>query len=145
MNNYEEPIIITQTFSNSLEEVWNAISKHEEMVIWYFPMLEKFEAVVGFETAFTVSVEDRVYPHQWKVTEVIPMKKLAYDWTFEGFEGRSDSIFQLSEKDGQVELTLTNNVLEKFPEGIPEFQRESAVGGWTYLLKDSLVKYLQDK
>ena len=145
MNKYEEPIIITQTFKNSVEDVWNAISKRDEMALWYFPMLEKFEAVVGFQTAFTVSVEDRVYPHQWIVTEVIPMKKLAYDWTFEGYAGRSDSIFELIEKEGEVELILTNNVLEKFPDGIPEFKRESGLAGWNYLIKESLVKYLDKK
>ena len=137
------PIILKQTFNNALPEVWNAISVLEEMQNWYFPMLPSFKAEVGFETTFTVSVEDRVYPHQWKVTEVVPMKKIAYEWTFDGYEGRSISIFELIPHQGATELILIDKVLKKFPEGIPEFKRESAVAGWNYLIKESLAQYLK--
>jgi len=35
-------------------------------------------------------------------------------------------------------------VLEDFPQDIPEFKRESGLAGWTYLILESLQKYLAD-
>ncbi|MEL7124229.1 MAG: SRPBCC domain-containing protein, partial [Bacteroidota bacterium] len=86
--------------------------------------------------------EGRVFPHQWKIMEVIPQQKIVYNWRYEGYAGDSMVSFELIENDAQTTLRLTHQVLESFPQDIPEFTRESCLGGWNYFIKESLSKYL---
>jgi uncharacterized protein YndB with AHSA1/START domain len=113
------------------------------MTQWYFSNIPAFEAVVGFETRFVVAVEDRVYPHYWKVTEVLPQKRLAYEWEFEGYEGKSLSLFEVMEVEAGTKLRLTASTIAPFSENIPEFKRESGVAGWNYFIRESLKAYLE--
>lgn len=145
MENLQDPIQIEQTFNVPSEKVWHALTDLDEMRQWYFSNIPSFEAKVGFETQFTVQVEDRAFHHQWKVTEVIPQQKIAYEWTFDGYPGRGVSLFELKGNDKETTLRLTATVIEKYPDDIPEFKRESGVAGWNYLLKESLKYYLQSK
>jgi len=40
-------------------------------------------------------------------------------------------------------LRLTHQVLEDFPEDIPEFSRESGVKGWEFIIQKSLREFLE--
>lgn len=139
----DDPIIIEQTFNSSLENVWDAISVLEKMKKWFFNNIASFEPKVGFETRFVVQVEDRIFPHLWKLTEVIPKKKITYDWRYEGYPGISIVVFELFEEADKTTLRLTSTLVESFPDNIPEFKRESGVEGWTYFIKKSLKEYLE--
>ena len=145
MSSPDAPIIVEQNFNSSIKNVWNALTVLDEMTKWYFSNIPTFEPVVGFTTKFIVQVEDRIYAHLWKITEVLPMKKIAYEWKFEGYFGSSISLFELEEEGNQTKLKLTATVIEKFPDNIPEFKRESAIEGWNYLIKESLRDYLAEK
>ena len=145
MNSAEEPIIVEQNFDTSIENVWNALTVLDEMTQWYFSNIPSFDPVEGFTTKFIVQVEDRIFPHLWKITEVVPMKKISYEWKFEGYPGSSISLFELSEEKNKTKLKLTATVIEKFPDNIPEFKRESGVVGWNYLIKERLRDYIKDK
>lgn len=145
MNSKEEPIVVVQRFDTSIENVWNALTVLHEMTQWYFPNIPSFEPVRGFTTKFIVKVEDRIYPHIWKITEVLPKKKIEYEWKFDGYTGSSISLFELAQDGNQTKLKLTATVIEKFQDNIPEFKRDSAVGGWNYLIKESLRDYLNAK
>ncbi|MTI29585.1 SRPBCC family protein, partial [Xanthovirga aplysinae] len=144
MKNTEEPIVVEQSFDSSVENVWDAITVYNKMIKWFFPNLPSFEPVVGFETRFVVQNEGRIFPHLWKLTEVIPMKKIIYDWRYEGYPGRSVVIFELMEEGNKTKLKLTSKVLEDFPDHIPEFKRESGVEGWSYLIQKSLKEYIEE-
>ncbi|MBT8281491.1 MAG: SRPBCC domain-containing protein, partial [Muriicola sp.] len=61
---------------------------------------------------------------------------------FEEYPGASTSTFEISGTNHQSELVLTVFVQEDFPSGIPEFKRESCIGGWEYFLLGNLKKYL---
>lgn len=143
MENTNEPIIVEQIFDSSVQQVWEAITVLDKMKKWFFPNIPSFEPVVGFKTAFIIQSEDRVFPHKWTLTEVIPMKKIAYEWQFEGYPGKAISTFEIEEGDSYTTLRLTATVLEKFPDHIPEFKRESGVAGWNYFIKGSLKGYLE--
>ncbi|MBV7340092.1 SRPBCC domain-containing protein, partial [Chloroflexi bacterium TSY] len=104
---------------------------------WFFNNIESFEPKVGFETRFVVQVEDRNYPHLWKLTEVVPMKKICYEWRFEGYPGSAISEFEIYEVGNRARLRLTYTVVEDFPDNIPEFERKSGVEGWNYFIKDT--------
>ena len=129
MKKNEEPIFVEQTFNQSIDTVWNAITEIDQMRQWYFESIPSFKPEVGFETHFNVETQDRNFMHLWKVTEVIPLKMLAYNWKYEDISGDSFVIFELFEENQMTKLSLTPQVLEDFPDDIPEFKRESGVEG----------------
>jgi len=141
----EAPVIVEETFNAPLQSVWNAITVAGEMRAWYFDNIPAFEARVGFETEFMVSNEGREFPHQWLVTEVVPLKKISYDWRFGNWPGRGLVTFELSSQGGSTKLKVTNAVLEDFPDDVPEFKRESCLGGWQYFIGQSLRGYLEKR
>lgn len=137
-----EPIVeVTQQFQESVENVWKALTDVNEMTQWFFDNIPEFEPTVGFKTQFTVTSENRVFPHLWEITEVIPFQKIVYNWRYEGYKGDSFVTFQLSEIDNQTQLTVSTKVIEDFPDTIPEFKRDSCIAGWNYFIKTSLVNY----
>jgi len=143
MKKNEEPIIVEQTFKASVDTVWNAITEIEQMRQWYFESISSFKPEVGFETHFNVESQDRNFLHLWKVTEVVPFKMLAYNWKYENYPGDSFVKFELFEENKMTKLILTHQVLEDFPDDIPEFKRESGVEGWTFFINNRLKEFLE--
>lgn len=144
MRKEDEPVVVEQIFDRPSDVVWNAITRIDQMRQWYFPNIPAFKAEVGFETRFNVQNEGRDFLHLWKVTEVVPKKKLVYDWRFEGYAGDSFVVFELFEQDNSTKLKLTCHVRESFPQDVPEFKRESCVAGWDYFIRKSLKEYLEN-
>jgi uncharacterized protein YndB with AHSA1/START domain len=141
-SNYES-IIVEQIFNTSISTVWDAITKVDQMRQWFFENIESFKPEVGFETKFNVQAESRSFLHLWKITEVVPMKKIVYDWRYEGLSGEGNVMFELIELGNQTKLRLTNLGLESFPKDIPEFTRESCIKGWSYFIKNRLKEFLK--
>jgi uncharacterized protein YndB with AHSA1/START domain len=137
MKRDEEPVVVEQDFSCSAALLWNAISDAERMRRWYFDCIPEFRAEIGFTTRFDIDAGERTFPHVWKVVEVDPGRKLAYSWRYDGYSGASTSIFEVSR------LILSCVVNEDFADDIPEFTRDSCLGGWRYLINDSLKSYLK--
>jgi len=134
--NLEEAIVIEQTFNAPIAWVWKALTDKDEMKRWYFD-LKEFKPAVGFEFEFTVEHEGFKYSHLCKITEVIPQKKLAYTWRYEGYEGDSLVTFELFADGDKTRLKLTHVGLETFPK-LPAFARENFVKGWTEIIGASL-------
>lgn len=143
MKDTNEAIIVEQTFSRPVDKVWGAITSIEEMRQWFFDNIKSFKPEVGFETRFNVQSGNRNFPHLWKLTEVVPLKKIMYNWKYGGYPGDSTVTFELFEQHEQTMLRLTHTGMESFPEDIPEFSRESCTEGWNYLIKGSLKEYLE--
>ncbi|MHA6246554.1 SRPBCC family protein [Pontibacter sp. CAU 1760] len=143
MKSTDSPIIVAQTYQATREQVWKAITEPEQMRQWFFQAIPDFKPEVGFETEFEVQAESRSFPHQWRVTEVEPLHKLVYNWRYEGYSGDSYVVFELFEKGLQTQLRLTAVTTADFPEDIPEFRRESCIGGWEYFIQEGLYDYLQ--
>jgi len=143
MRKGDDPIIVEQSFNTSIESVWKAITDIDQMRQWFFENIPSFKPEVGFETQFNVQSQDRNFLHMWKVTEVVPLRLIRYNWKFEGYQGDSFVVFELFEENNLTKLQLTAQVLEDFPEDIPEFKRESCIDGWTYFIKKSLKEFLE--
>lgn len=143
MKTTEPPIVIIETFNNSSASVWSALTNPNEMRQWYFKQMPDFKASVGFTTEFMVTNEGRKFPHLWTVTEVIPNKKITYNWKIPNYPGNSYVTFELKENKSFTSLTLTNVVTEDFPDDVPEFKRESGIAGWNYFIKERLKAYLE--
>lgn len=144
MKTTEDPIIVEHIFNQSIKRVWNAITQLDEMTQWFFDNIPTFEPVEGFKTQFTVQSEDRFFPHVWEITEVIPKKKIVYNWSYSGYKGDSFVTFELIDYGHQTKLRLITQVIEDFPDDIPEFKWESCLAGWNYFIKDRLVTYLKN-
>jgi len=143
MRKGDDPIIVEQSFNTSIESVWKAITEVDQMRQWFFENIPSFKPEVGFETQFNIQSQDRNFLHMWKVTEVVPLRLIRYNWKFEGFQGDSYVVFELFKENNLTKLQLTAQVLEDFPEDIPEFKRESGIEGWTYFIKKSLKEFLE--
>ena len=138
----EPPVVVEQDFDVPIGLLWQANTDINEMRQWYFEIIPDFKPEVGFETQFTIENEGRNFLHTWKVTEANAPRKIVYDWSFEGYEGKLYTVFELSELNEKTRLTLNCIVREDFPDGIPEFERESCLGGWNYFIKESLKSYI---
>ena len=138
----EAPIIVEQNYDRSVSDVWNAITEVGEMRKWFFDNIPDFKAEVGFCTQFPVESADRSFLHLWEVTEVVPQRKIVYNWQYEEFEGDSCVTLEVSGDNQSARLKVTLRVLADFPDDIPEFTRESGIGGWTYFVNDRLKAHL---
>lgn len=142
MKRADQPIIIEETYNKPVKSVWAAITEPEQMRKWFFENMPDFKPEVGFEVEFEVEAGGRVFPHQWKITKVEPGKLIEYNWKYGGYEGDAYVTFELTKEGNSTSLRLTNIIVEDFQEDIPEFKRESCIGGWNYFIKERLKEYL---
>lgn len=139
-----KPIIVEQSFNSTIGDLWEAISNSEKMKQWFFGEIHSFVPEIGFKTQFNVKAESRDFMHVWEITELIPMKKMVISWKYAGIKGDAFVHFELFEEEGGSKLRLTNMGLESFPQHIPEFSRESCIGGWEYFIKGNLKDFLEN-
>ena len=142
MTESSEPIVVEQVFDASKGTVWRAITDREQMVRWFFENIPAFKAEAGFETQFNVESGERDFLHMWRVTEVVPLKRIQYDWKYDGYPGDSFVVFELSEQGDKTTLRLAHQARESFPEDIPEFRSENCLAGWTYFIRERLAEFM---
>jgi uncharacterized protein YndB with AHSA1/START domain len=138
----DPPIITQESFNKPISEVWKAITNCEQMKEWFFYNIPNFEAKIGFKTKFNVKSENRDFLHLWKVIDLVPNKKITTNWKYQNIKGDSNVTFGLNEDQKGTTLTVTCEILEDFPQNIPEFKTESCQAGWNYFIKDRLKNYL---
>ncbi|NNK83795.1 MAG: SRPBCC domain-containing protein [Flavobacteriaceae bacterium] len=138
----DEPVIVTQLFKCSKERLWKAITEYDKMLKWFFEEIPDFKAEVDFITSFNVKAPSQDFYHLWEIIEVIPFKKIVYNWKYKDFKGDSNVTFNLLEKGHSTLLILTTEILEDFNDSIPEFTRDSCENGWKYFVQERLVSYL---
>ena len=138
----DDPVVVTQKFAESLDRVWQAITQRDQMQEWFFSEIESFEPITGFETRFNVVCENKNYLRVWKLLDVVPGEKIVYDWRYDGLPGAGKVTWELQESDSGTQLTLTNEIVETFPEDDPNFKRESCEAGWGYFINEQLPDFL---
>jgi len=143
MTTKETPVMVEETFQYGTKDLWEAITNIDKMKLWYFENIPDFKPVVGFKTEFNVTSEDRNFLHQWEITEVQPLKKITYKWHFKNYQGDALVHFELFSKNKVTLLRVTNKVIADFSDDIPEFKRESCLGGWNYFIKEQLKNYIE--
>ena len=84
------------------------------------------------------------FPHIWKVTEVVPQKKIAYAWSFPASRRVPLATFELFPEGANTRLKLTHSGLETHdrPATIPTLARKNFNSGWNEL-GDELEKFLE--
>lgn len=139
-----KPVIVEEVFHVPVDKVWKALTDKEQVKQWYFDV-DKFEPKVGFEFRFAgKGNKGEIYTHICKITEVVSEQKLQYSWQYESYEGYSLVTFELEDETDKTRLRLTHEGLETFPQDSSDFARESFMGGWMYLITQSLRDYLAD-
>jgi uncharacterized protein YndB with AHSA1/START domain len=136
------PLVKEFYYDVPMEEVWRALTTKEEMKRWYFPQLQNFEPVVGFE--FQFQKDGAEYQKEWKVTKVITGKTFAHTWAYKGYPGTSEVQFDLFPEEDRTRLKVTQTGLEHFPNH-PHFKRERFERGWDQLLERNLRRLLEER
>lgn len=140
--NMDDILIIEQEFSAPIQLVWRAITEAQLMKKWYFNIAD-FKPEVGFKFQFEGGEEGNRYVHLCEILEIEPQKKLKYSWRYEGYEGLSYVTFELSSiGEKKTKVKLTHEGLETFRHS--DFVRENFVGGWEYLIHESLKEFLEN-
>ncbi|HXB03070.1 MAG TPA: SRPBCC domain-containing protein [Opitutaceae bacterium] len=137
-----EPVVIERTFNAPVGMVWKAITDQDQMKAWSFDIKE-FKPEVGFEFQFYKTKDGLKYIHRCKVTGIVPEKKLAYSWRYEGHEGNSHVTFELFPEGKKTRLKLTHEGLDSFPK-MPVFDKKNFVWGWTMLIGTGLKEYVEE-
>jgi len=138
------PVVVAQLFNCSKESLWHAITRHDQMIQWFFENIPEFKPEVGFETGFDVDTGARVFPHRWKITEVVKFNRIVYDWQYAGYPGRALVFFELLEQQDGCKLILKHEVTEPFPLDIPEFSSDSCRNGWEYFIRERLADFIRE-
>lgn len=138
-----DPIIVEQLVEAPLQKVWDAITRNDEMKLWYFD-LPGFTPEYGYEFSFSGGpAEDRQYLHICEITEVKPLEKLTYSWRYDGYEGISFVSFCLEPEGNFTHVTLIHEGVHTFPASNPDLARENFVAGWNDIIKVSLKNHLE--
>lgn len=137
-----QPFVIERIYSAPIALVWKAISDKDHMKQWYFDLAE-FKPEVGFTFEFAGGPEDRMYTHHCEIVEVIENRKLAYSWSYVGYEGYSVVTFELFEEGSSTRLKLTHEGLHTFPAANKDFAKENFEAGWNTIIGTSLKEYLE--
>ena len=136
-------VIVEQEFSVSVNTLWETITNHGNMIQWFFNNIPDFKPEEGFYTEFLIENEGRQFTHVWKIEEVVPNKKIVYNWTYKEYTGEGKVFFEIGKtRNGGSRLILTNKWIGEFPQDIPEFSRESCLGGWQYFINGNLKEFL---
>jgi len=137
-----EPIVKEITVNAPADKVWRAITEKDKMKEWYFD-LAAFKPEVGFEFQFYGGDAERQYLHLCRVTEVVPNKRIAYTWRYEGDPGTSLVAFELFEEHGRTRIVLTHSGVESFAADNPALARKNFVEGWNSIIGTALRDYLE--
>jgi uncharacterized protein YndB with AHSA1/START domain len=136
-----QPVIVERTFNASPERIWRALTNDKEVPQWYFD-IKNFKAEPGFEFAFIFENEEMVYKHLCRIIDVIPEKKLAYTWKYEGHQGNSIVSFDLIPSGDKTTVRVTHTGIESFPD-TGAFDKKNFIAGWTDIIGTSLKNYLE--
>ena len=137
-----QSVVIERVFGADIKLVWKAITEKEIMKQWYID-LKEFKTVVGFKFDFWAGEEGgKQWKHLCKITEVIPERKLAYSWKYEGYGGISYVTFELFKESNGTKLKLTHSGIDTFPTDIPDLAIHNFEKGWDQIINVSLKKLL---
>lgn len=135
-------VVIERIYEATIEKVWEALTNKDQMKQWYFDVSD-FKAEVGFEFQFSAENEGKIYLHKCKVVEAKPITKIAYTWSYEGYEGQSLVTFELfSEDENKTRLKLTHSGTDSFLSH-HDFEKADFNEGWESILGQSLRNFVE--
>jgi uncharacterized protein YndB with AHSA1/START domain len=138
-----DAVIVERTLNAPVAKLWRALTDVDQMRQWYFD-LKEFKPEVGFEFEFVVEHEGNRYHHLCRITEVIPEKKIAYNWRYKGEPGYSLVTFELFADSEKTRVKVTHTGIETFPK-TPAYARKNFEAGWTSIIGTELKQFVERK
>lgn len=133
----KDKIVKTEQYNAPIQDVWNAISKQEEISSWFIKA--DFKAEVGYEYTFT----HEKTTIKGKVLKANPVHTLVYTWIIVGTGVETTVSWQLEETDNGTHLTLEHYGISNYPtDDMATTMFENFSGGWISCL-ENLQKYLK--
>ena len=130
-------IIKEHTFTHTIDKVWNAITKAEEISTWFIKA--DFKAEAGYQYTFYSSGEDCTQI-SGVVKEADPYT-LVYTWVVQDTEVETLVKWQLETTDSGTKLYLKHSGISNCPGDTAVKMFSSFDGGWTNCVSE-LEKYL---
>lgn len=137
----QQPVIVEKVVNAPVARVWQALTDKTQMVQWYFAVSD-FKPEVGFSFEFSGGKAGE-FRHLCRVTEVVPERKLAYTWRYDGYPGDSLVTIELTDEGGATRVKLTHTGLETFPQETGDFARGNFQMGWTQIIGTHLPKFVE--
>lgn len=135
-----EAVVVEKSYNAPVTKVWEALTDNAKMKQWYFNIPE-FKPEVGFEFQFSAGDRNVTYLHLCVVKEVLPFKKLAYSWRYDGYPGDSLVTFELFEEGTGSRVRVTHTGFETFP-AAETFAPANFNKGWTHILNNGLKNFV---
>ena len=134
----KDVIIKEHVFNHSIKEVWNAISKEEEISTWFIKA--DFKAEVGYNYKFTASEEKGCITINGVVKQADPYT-LIYTWVVADTNVETTVTWQLKEIENGTKLYLEHSGISKYSGETAVTMFNSFSGGWTNCITE-LTNYL---
>lgn len=130
-----------KVFSHSIDQVWNAISKSEEISAWFIKA--DFKAEKGYNYTFTASEERGCISITGEVKQADPYH-LVYTWIVENTNVVTTVSWQLETVSGGTKLYLKHSGISNYTGETAVTMFESFNGGWDGCI-NQLTNYLKQE
>jgi uncharacterized protein YndB with AHSA1/START domain/ADP-ribose pyrophosphatase YjhB (NUDIX family) len=139
-----EPIVKRVTLKAPASKVWEALTEANTLSEWMMITANR-DIEPGCEFSFQGEKTE-----EWngiiycKVTEMVKNKRLEFTWNSGLLGAQTLVCFDLVEKDGNTELTLTHSGWENLPEKA-EYWREIFTNGWRDRISGRLPRLFENR
>ena len=136
----KDTITKEEIINHSVDKVWNAITKAEEISTWFIQA--DFKAEVGTPYTFTASEDKGCVKITGVVKEASPYT-LIYTWVVENTDTVTTVKWVLEDQNGMTKLYLEHSGIANYPGESAVQMFESFSGGWINCinkLQDYLTK-----
>jgi uncharacterized protein YndB with AHSA1/START domain len=131
------PLIVEREYNASPEQIWDALTDSKKISKWYGMDFPEFKPEVGFEFQFVAPMKS--YVHKCRVMDVVPFRKLAYTWRYDGYPGDSLVTFELFPQGNSTKVRVTHEGLESFAQANnPDFDKKNFTEGWNAIIGTTL-------
>ena len=137
----KDVIIREQIFNHSIDKIWNAISKAEEISTWFINA--DFKAETGYKYTFTAGEEKGCTQITGVVKEANPYT-LVYTWMVQDTETETTVKWVLEKVEGGTKLYLEHSGISNYAGDTAIAMFESFNGGWDNCIS-GLTNYLKQE
>ncbi|MBQ4819384.1 SRPBCC domain-containing protein [Aquimarina sp. MMG016] len=125
-------------FKHSIDKVWNAITKQEEISTWFIPA--DFKAQPGYQYTFTAPKEQNCTQIKGEVKKADPYT-LVYTWVVADTDTETTVTWELEETKEGTKLYLEHSGISNYPGETAVNMFNSFNGGWDNCISE-LSQYL---
>ena len=129
-----------KVFHHPIDQIWNAITKAEEISAWF--LNADFKAEVGYNYTFKSSGED-CSPIIGEVLEANPYT-LSYTWIVKGTPAKTTVTWKLEDLGHSTKLYLEHSGIDNYEGKTAIAMFESFNGGWDNCI-NGLITYLKNE